>query len=247
VSAQKTSTTWHSERLQREVKLVRWGTFGRPVILFPTAGGDAEEVERMHVVGALGELIDAGRVKLYSCDSVAGRAMLVQEGTPQHRMWVQNMFQQYVRHEVVPAIRADCHSEDLEVIAAGASIGAFHAIACVCRWPNVFSHALAVSGTYKLERFLKTEEITNDFFVSSPHLFLPGLSGPHLEALQQRFVLLCSGEGRAEDIGESWNMARILGAKGIPNRVDSWGPDWHHDWPTWRKMIPQYLEEWTRP
>ena len=48
------------------------------------------------------------------------------------------------------------------------------------------------------------------------------------------------------DIGESWRLAEVLGSKGIPNRVDPWGPDWHHDWPTWRKMLPQYLEEWTR-
>jgi esterase/lipase superfamily enzyme len=242
----KTSTTWRSDRLQRDVTLVRWGTFGKPVLLFPTAGGDAEEIERMHMVGVLGELIEGGKIKLYSCDSVAGRAMLVQEGTPQHRMWVQNMFQQYVRHEVVPAIRMDCQSEDIEVMIAGASIGAFHSVACLCRWPNVFSHAMAISGTFKLERFLKTDEFTNDFFVSSPHLFVPTLAGPHLEALQKRFVLFCSGEGRAEDIGESWHMASILGKQGIPNRVDSWGPEWHHDWPTWRKMVPQYLTEWTK-
>jgi esterase/lipase superfamily enzyme len=246
VTAPKVKTTWRSDRLQREVTLVRWGTFGKPVLLFPTAGGDAEEIERMHLVGAVGELLEAGRIKLYSCDSAAGKAMLVQEGTPQHRMWVQNMFQQYVRHEVVPAIRMDCQSEDLEVIAAGASIGAFHALAVLCRWPNVFSHALCVSGTYKLERFLRTDQLTEDFFVSSPHLFVPTLGGQHLDVLRSRFALFCSGEGRAEDIGESWQMAHILGLRGIPNRVDSWGPEWHHDWPTWRKMVPQYLGEWTR-
>ena len=32
---------------------------------------------------------------------------------------------------------------------------------------------------------------------------------------------------------------------GIPNRVDNWGPDWDHDWPTWRAMLPQYLDELT--
>ena len=53
-------------------------------------------------------------------------------------------------------------------------------------------------------------------------------------------------EGKAEDIGESWNLANVLGRKGIPNRVDSWGPNWHHDWVTWRKMLPQILDEWTR-
>ena len=59
-------------------------------------------------------------------------------------------------------------------------------------------------------------------------------------------MLLASGEGEAEDIEESWRMAELLGMKGIPNRVDSWGPQWHHDWVTWRKMFPQYLDEFTQ-
>jgi hypothetical protein len=27
--------------------------------------------------------------------------------------------------------------------------------------------------------------------------------------------------------------------------VDNWGPRWEHDWPTWRRMLPQYLGELT--
>jgi len=46
---------WYSERVESDVTVVRWGHFGRPVIIFPTAGGDAEEIERMLVIDALGE------------------------------------------------------------------------------------------------------------------------------------------------------------------------------------------------
>ena len=35
----------------------------------------------------------------------------------------------------------------------------------------------------------------------------------------------------------------MLGSKGIPNRVDPWGEQWPHDWPLWRAMLPQYLED----
>jgi len=242
----KLSTTWRSDRMQREAKLVRWGHFGQPLLIFPTAGGDAEEIERWHLVGSLRPLIEAGKLKVYSCDSVAGRAMVAQEGTPQHRMWLTNMFHQYVRHEVVPAIRMDCQgSDDLGIIAAGSSIGAFHAAAMVCRFPNVFTKALCASGTYKLERFLGSNDVTYDFVVSSPIHFLPQLGGgPHLDRLRTRFLLIASGEGRAEDIGESWALGNALGAKGIPNRVDSWGKDWPHDWQTWREMFPKYIGEW---
>ncbi len=242
----KTTGRWRSERLGREVTLVRWGTYGRPLLLFPTAGGDAEEVERMHLIGSIGHLIEAGKIKVYSCDSVAGAALLAREGDARHQMWLQNQFHQYIRHEVVPAIRTDCETPDLEVWTAGSSIGAFHAVAAVCRFPDVFARACAMSGTYDLRRFFDAKDFTDEFWVSSPLHFLAMLDGPHLEKLRTRFILLISGEGRAEDIGESWRIANVLGKKGIPNRVDSWGPTWHHDWPTWRKMLPQVLDEWTR-
>jgi len=242
----KTTGKWKSERLQREVTLVRWGDFGQPVLLFPTAGGDAEEVERMHLIGAVMPLIEAKKIKVYSVDSVSGKALLAREGSAAHQMWLQNQFHQYLRHEVVPAIRTDCKSDEITIWAAGASIGAFHSVAMVCRFPDAFSKACAMSGTYDLRRFFDAKDFTDDFWVSSPVHFVPTLEGRHLDVLKTRFILLPSGEGRAEDIGESWRMANVLGAKGIPNCVDSWGKDWNHDWPTWRKMLPQFLEEWTR-
>lgn len=242
--ATKTIGRWHSERLQREVTMVRWGTFGQPVLVFPTAGGDAEEIERMQLVDALGPLIEGGKIKVYSCDSVAGRGLLAREGTPQHQMWLQNQFHHYVRHEVVPAIWTDCRSEGLALWAAGASIGAFHAVTVVCRFPDVFARACAMSGTYDLRRFYDHHDFTEDFWASSPLHFLSTLGGKHLEVLRTRLIVLASGEGRAEDLGESWQMASALGHRGIPNRVDPWGPAWHHDWPTWREMLPKYLGEW---
>ena len=74
---------------------------------------------------------------------------------------------------------------------------------------------------------------------------IESVDGPHLEKLRSRFVLFASGEGEAEDIGESWRAANVLGSRGIPNRVDSWGTDRNHDWPLWREMLPKYLEELT--
>ncbi len=240
----KTVGRWRSERVEREVSLVRWGTSGQPLLLFPTAGGDAEEIERMHLVGALMPLIEAKKLKVYSCDSVAGAALLARERNPRHQMWLQNQFHQYLRHEVVPAIHADCQGNQLDIWAAGASIGALHSVAMVCRFPDVFSRACAMSGTYDIRRFYDAKEFTDDFWVSSPLHFVPTLGGKHLEVLRSRFILLVSGQGRAEDIAESWRMAKVLGDKGVPNRVDPWGAEWHHDWPTWRKMLPQILETW---
>ena len=238
----KVTDSWYSERLEQRIGLARWGHHGTPVLVFPTAGGDAEEIERHKLVQACEGLLEAGRIKIYSCDSVAGQAMVAKAGTPEYRMWLFNQYHHCVRHEVVPAIRTDLGGAELPILAAGASIGAFNALAVLCRFPDVFRAAIGMSGTYRVQRFLEGAW-SDDLFYASPLDFVPGLEGDQLELLRQRMVILPSGEGEHEDIGESWAMAEVLGSKGVPNRVDSWGPETIHDWPTWWRMLPQYLDE----
>jgi len=238
----KKTTSWHSARLGQEVNVARWGEIGAPILMFPTAGGDAEEIERFLVIDTLAPFLAAGRIKVYSCDSVAGRIMLGREGSPEHRMRMLNRFQNFVYHELVPAIRHDCRDDSIGIISAGSSIGAFNALAVLCRFPDAFTHALCMSGTYDLRGFLGGGAI-EEFYYSSPVHYLPDLAGPALATLTTRFVLLASGRGRAEDIAESYRVASLLGRKGVPNRLDDWGDEWHHDWPTWRNMLARYVDE----
>ena len=57
----KAHERWWSDRLQQHFGVARWGHFGTPVLLFPTAGGDEQEVERNQLVSACGDLLEAGR------------------------------------------------------------------------------------------------------------------------------------------------------------------------------------------
>jgi esterase/lipase superfamily enzyme len=233
---------WYSERLEQETGLVRWGHWGQPVLVFPTAGGDAEEIERMGLVAALWPLIEGGRVKVYSCDNIAGRAFAAGTGSVEYRCLLLNRFEEYVARELAPAIRADCRDEAAEVVAAGASLGAFMAVAVVCRYPWIFRAAVGMSGSYDLERVFAFGG-TGDYYFATPLSFVPSLSGPLLDELRRRFVVLAYGGGRWETPDDSWRLAAVLGAKGIPNRVDPWGPEWDHDWPAWRAMLPLYLDD----
>ena len=234
---------WSTDRLPCPARVARWGHYGQPVLIYPTAGGDFEEIERFHLIAALAPLIDGGRIKVYSIDSVAGQHWLSHTGSLDYRSKVQNYFDAYVYREVVPLIRNDCGGIPIEIITAGSSIGAFNAVAALCRHPDAFRVAIGMSGTYDLSKYLEGQW-NDDFYFSSPLHFLPGLNDPgYLEALRRRFVLLPTGQGRWEDPGESWRLAAVLGDKGIPNRVDPWGTEWDHDWHTWRTMLPRYLDD----
>lgn len=234
---------WRSPALGgRELTFVRYGEVGQPLLLFPTAGGDAEEPERFHLIDALSAFLADRRLKVYCVDSVAGQAWLRECDSLAQAAAVQRRFLAAIHGEVVPAIRRDCRDEGAEIIAAGASIGAFNSLCAICRHPDVFKLAICMSGSYDMQKFLQGQ-VNRDYYEASPLHFVPDLGGPHLDQLRRRFVLLAHGQGDYEDPEQSWRVERVLGPKGIPNRVDAWGREWRHDWETWRAMLPQYLGE----
>ena len=75
-----------------------------------------------------------------------------------------------------------------------------------------------------------------------PHV-VRGQVDVEVQHLRTRFVVLATGQGANEAAGESWTAAHELGSRGVPNRVDLWGPEWPHDWQTWRAMLPHYLDD----
>ena len=247
-----TADTRRSERLRsrfadQEVLCVRWGHFGVPVLLFPTAGGDAEECERFKMLHVLRPLLDAGRIKVYSCDSLGGVALTRRKDFPPgHYPRVQNQFDRFIAEEFAPWIREDCNSPDIGITAAGASIGAMNAVAAVCRHPDIFHRAIGMSGTYDVSKWLEPHDINQDYYFTSPMHFLPNLGDTEQRSLlRRRYVLLATGEGDYEDPDNTRRMARVLEGVGVPHRADYWGGEYRHDWNTWREMLPKYLGEWT--
>jgi esterase/lipase superfamily enzyme len=239
---------WHSPALGREMPVARFGWHGKPVVLFPTGGGDFLEHERFLMIRALTPLIDAGRIKVYTVGNINRDAWLRDDVHPRHKTWLQARFVDHLVHEVLPWIRHDCGGTDQKFAAAGASLGAYNAVNIVAKHPEWFDLAITMSGTFDLRRWLgDPHHHDDDFYFNHPLDWLSNL-GPssQLERLQQgtRFVLGV-GRGRWDNPRNSFGMAEVLGRKGIWNRVELWGPDADHDWPTWRTMLPMFLHRLT--
>lgn len=245
----KRSGSWRSPHLDREVLIARWGHAGQPVLLFPTCGGDAEECERFLMIKVLSPLIEAGRIRVFSVDSVSGPVWIDDEVGPVEKAKTQTRFDRFLYRELVPLIQRESGADGEAaggIITAGASIGAFNAVATLCRHPDAFRGAVGMSGTYDLSGWMNGV-YTYDFHVSSPLHFVPQLpDGDQLRALRERMVYLVVGEGRWERPNNSWAMGAALGAKGVPNRVDFWGQEHDHDWVSWRAQLPHYLDLMTR-
>src|SRR5207237_8078417 len=100
---------------------------------------------------------------------------------------------------VVPAIRPDSGGHEAPISVTGASIGAFNALAVLCRFPDVFRAAVGMSGTYRIQKFLDGRS-SPDLFYASPLDFLPGLEGEQLDLLRTRFAIFATGQGAWEAV-----------------------------------------------
>lgn len=232
--------SWHSPALDRAMDVACWGDFGVPLVLFPTAGGDFLECERFLMIRVLTPLIEARRLKVYACGSISGDAWLDPDAAPAHKSWLQGRFDSYLHDELVPFVKEDCGGFD-KLVAAGASLGAFNAVLAGTRRPGAFSLVVGMSGTYLFDRWMNGH-VDENFFFCQPTRFLPGLGGPGLEALRRTRFVIASGTGRYEAPDESRQLAALLRAKGVHADLELWGADAHHDWPTWRTMLPLFLD-----
>ncbi len=234
-------TGWKSQALHgRDTELACFGDYGVPLILFPTAGGDFLECERFLMIRALSPLIEAKRLKVYACGTVTREAWMDQDAHPGHKSWLQGRWDRYLHDELIPFIRRDCGGYD-KVWAAGASLGAFNAVLAATRSPGDIAGVVAMSGTYTMDRWMHGH-VDSEYFFCQPMRFLPGLDGPALDALRQTTMVLATGQGRWEAPQETVDLARVLDGKGVPNTLELWGHDCDHDWPTWRTMLPMFLD-----
>jgi esterase/lipase superfamily enzyme len=222
-----------------------YGHWGRPVLVFPTEGGDAGEFERHGMIDALGELLSAGRLKLYCVDSLdreswSNRAVALEERARRH-----GTYEAWILGEVVPFVRADCGGTG-ELIACGASLGAFHAVNFALKRADVFPLAIGLSGNYDPAVWDGWGERGDAAYFNNPMDYVAHLGGDHLEWLRRQVsLLLVCGQGQWEDttgaLDSTRRFAALLAGKGLRCELDVWGHDVAHDWPWWRAQLVHHL------
>jgi esterase/lipase superfamily enzyme len=233
---QKQAWTWTTPRFPAPVRMARWGHFGAPVMLFPTAGGPFEELEQFHLIDALGQQIDQGRIKVYSVDGLCARTWLSPQ-KPQDFMRLRESYDSFLYEDVLQRIREDCQDFKIEPLLAGASLGASLAVGTLCNHPDAFRGAIGVSGLYGLSAG-SCADAGGQRASSLPLGNLGGITGSQLERLRKRSVVLGSGEGDYEDPTASRRLSEALSALRVPCRLSLWGAKRDHTWSTWCEMLP---------
>jgi esterase/lipase superfamily enzyme len=222
--------------------IVTYGHWGFALLLLPTAGADYLEYERFLMLDAIKPYIDSGKVKVFSINSINAESWLNNNMHPRHKAIRHVQFNRYVEQEVIPYIRSRT-SLKTPVITCGASLGALHAANLFFRRPDLINGTIAMSGVYDLTTY--TDDYWDeDVYFNSPIHYLEGLSDEYYlsRIRSSEHIHILTGSGDYEDPNSSRALSALLHHKGIPHELDVWGYDMRHDWPTWRAMLPHYLE-----
>ncbi|HVS00459.1 MAG TPA: alpha/beta hydrolase-fold protein [Thermoanaerobaculia bacterium] len=235
---------WQSPTLGQRMPIVSYGHWGHPLLLFPTAAADFLENERFGLIGSVRQQIDAGRVRVFSINSINNQAWMDRGLPVQEQARRQALYARYVEEEVAPYIRNVCQTQDIRIATAGASFGAFHAANTLLRRPDLFDATIAMSGFYDLAPDYLHGYSGDDAYFNNPAWYLASLEGPNLHLLRTACrIHILTGQGDYEAPHASHQFSDILHRKEIPHRLDVWGHDVSHDWPWWRKMLPYAVDE----
>lgn len=230
-----------SSNLTKNMDLAVYGHFGLAVLLFPTNSDDCLENEENGLIKSIEPFIKSGKCKVFSVSNVGDESWSNPDLSPEEKSLRQLEYDYYITDELVPIIFRSCGGP-VPIITCGASTGAFHAANNYFRRPDLFLGVIAMSGTYNLEKYSGTLFDDNCYF-NSPIHFLPGLHDDYwLSFLKNKHhVYIASGSGQGENPADSLHIKEILDGKQIPNHVDIWGPEFAHEWRTWREMIKYYV------
>ena len=228
---------WWSPALGRDMELLVFGDRGAPVLVFPTSMGRFYQWEDFGIVSHMAPRIDAGWLQLWCVDSIDGESFYNKAMAPQDRARRHLAYERYLVDEVLPAIRYANGVDQL--IVAGSSFGAFHALAFVTRRPGIARKAVGMSGAYDSARWLDGERGGDAYFVN-PLAFLPNLNDDrYLAPLRETEIIIATGRDDP-NVDESRRLAGVLQQKGVPAELDLWD-GWAHDWPYWKDMVDRYI------
>jgi len=77
--------SWFSPALQKDMPVAVYGHYGMAVLLVPTAAADYLEYERFQMIDALAPLIEAGKIKVFSVNSINLESWMNKEMLGEHK------------------------------------------------------------------------------------------------------------------------------------------------------------------
>jgi esterase/lipase superfamily enzyme len=234
---------WFSGCLQRDMELLVFGDRGKPVIFFPTRTARFFDYENWGVIGALEKKIDEGKLQIFCVDSIDAESFYNTDIEPARRIIRHLQYEDYIIEELVPFIRE--HNAD-DIIVAGCSMGAYHAVNLVLKYPAEFVKVVGMSGRYDLTLTLQFfRDLFDGYEDEKVYLNMPSHYMGNLEDQRMLFqirsldIILAIGETDAF-LPNNVEFSSILSSKDIYHDLFIWEGEAHKP-RHWQKMVQLYF------
>lgn len=235
---------WVSPALDRSMQLLVFGESGARVIFFPTRKARFYDYENWGVVEALRPKIESGFLQLYCVDSVDAESLYCTHKGPAERIKRHLQYERYILDEVLPFSQR--LNPNMFLIAAGCSMGAFHAVNLSFRHPQLFGRVVGMSGRYDLTQAMGTFRdlfqgyVDEDVYLNTPNRFIPNLTNDfYLQELRRLEITLVIGEEDAF-LENNLVLSQQLQEKDIASQLHVWTEEAHSP-PAWKQMVDLYL------
>jgi len=236
-----------SHCLGRDMEFKVYGHQGKPVMYIPSQAGRFFDFENFHMDDVFRPWIDAGKIMVYSVDTIDNETWADTNGDPRRRIERHEAWFHYLVDEMEPRIsgltgeRNHCYTP---IMPFGCSMGAMHAGNLFFRRPDLFDSVLALSGLYEA-KYCFGDYMDDLVYQNSPVDFLRNMPNDHpwIRMYNERRMIFCVGQGAWEDELKEGTMhlKEVLDQKGIHAWVDFWGMDVAHDWPWWHRQAAYFL------
>lgn len=235
---------WYSHRLGRDMELLVFGHSGAKVIFFPPRMGRFYDYENWRVIKALTDKISNGHLQVFCVDSIDIETFYNGWEHPGHRIYRHVLYEKYILEEVLPL--ANLINPNPNIISAGCSLGAYHAVNIAMRHPYLFCKVVGMSGRYDLtiSKGYFADLLSgfhNDFvYFNMPNQYLKNVHDPiQLKQLNNIDIILAIGK---EDpfLESNYTLSHILNEKGVSHQFYEWDEEAHRA-KYWRKMVQIYL------
>ena len=203
---------WHSPALHKHMDCTVYGHYGFALLMLPTAAADFLEYERFQLIDAISGPIEAGKVKVFSINSINAESWLHPHMHPRDMAIRHQQFNEYVFNEVVPFIK-QMTSQETPVYTCGASLGALHSANLFFRRPDLLDGVIGMSGDYDLSTYTKGYH-DPDVYFNSPLQYLPNLNDDYWlsHIRRSRHIHLVTGSGEWEHPEASRRFSAVLHA-----------------------------------
>ena len=229
---------WYSPHLGRDMEFLLFGHGGRPMLVFPTSMGRFYQYEDFLMIETLRWRLEGGDIQLLCLDSIDNESWYNRGISAYDRAMRHNAYEAYIIHELLPWFADRNWGVRDNLVATGASFGAYHAVNFSFRHPDLVRKVVGMSGAYSL-KFLIHGDWNQELYFNSPLDYVSNLHDDwFLSRMRaQEIILATAWDDICLDATRA--MSQVLWDKAVPNTLDIWN-GWH-DWPLWRDMAVKFL------